>query len=111
MSSAAKLLRLLDGWKLVIGVVVLFVSKVFDALNNGHSGDLVGSILSALGWLPTGYGFDAQSIAVASASALALWGFVSKMIKAQKQLRAGTSIAGLLSTEGYVSQYIKDGKE
>lgn len=109
VSTASKVLKFLDGWKLMIGVAVLFGSKVFDAMHNGHSGDIVGSILSVLGWLPTT--IDAQAIGVAAAGGLTLWGFFAKLYKAQKQLQAGTSASGLLSTEGYVNTYITTGKQ
>lgn len=109
MSTASKVLKFLDGWKLVIGVAVLFGSKVFDSLNNGHSGEPIAAVLSVLGWLPST--IDAGSITVAAASAVALWGFISKLYKAQQQSKAGTSASGLLSTEGYVNKYIQTGKE
>lgn len=109
VSTASKVLKFLDGWKLMIGVAILFASKVFDALSNGHSGAPIAAILSVLGWLPSS--IDAGSITVAAASAVALWGFISKLYKAQQQSKAGTSASGLLSTEGYVNKYIQTGKE
>lgn len=111
MSKAAKVLRFLDGWKLLIGVAILFGSKVFDGLSNGHSGDLIGSILSALGWLPTGAGLDAQTVTVAAASGIALWGFFSKLIKAQRQLKAGAAPSELLSNAGHLADYVVNGRQ
>ena len=104
-----KVLKALEGWKLVIGVAVIFASKVYDGMSNGHSGDIVGNVLSILGWLPGAEsGFTAQSVAVAAASAMAVWGFVAKLVRAQRQLKAGSSPAGLLSAEGYVAQYVAE---
>jgi hypothetical protein len=34
---------------------------------------------------------------------VALIGFLAKLAKAQKQLKAGSSVSGLLSEEGYIS--------
>jgi hypothetical protein len=108
-STMGKVLKFLDGWKLVIGVIVLFGVKVFDAANNGHTGDVIGSVLSALGWLPGAQsGFTVEGITVAAASGLAVWGFIMKLVKAQQQLKAGAPVHALLSEQGYVTKYVAD---
>ena len=104
-----KVLKFLDGWKLIIGVVLLFGTKVWDAAHNGHTGDFLGSVLSTLGWLPGPQsGFTADGIALAAGSAIALWGFVMKIVKAGQQLKAGAKISETLSTEGYVKASVAD---
>lgn len=108
-SSMGKVLRFLDGWKLVIGVAIIFACKVWDGMNNGHAGDMVGNVLSILGWMPGPQsGFTTEGMTVAAASAIALWGFFAKFYKAAQQVKAGSSVAGALSTEGYVSKYVSD---
>lgn len=108
-TQMGKVLKFLDGWKLVIGVVVLFGAKVWDGAHNGHAGDFIGNILNVLGWLPGPQsGFTPEGMAVAAASALALWGFVHKLVKAGQQIRAGASVSGSLSTEGYLAQAVSD---
>lgn len=110
-TTMGKVLKVLDGWKLVIAMLLIFGSRVYDAAHNGHTGDIIGSILAAMGWAPAGDLASPQALGGAVTGALALWAIVSKVVKAQKQYSAGSSIKGLLSTEGYVSQYLRDGKE
>lgn len=94
-----KLLTALDGYKLLLGVVIVFGVKVYDGTKGTHYGDLVGSVLSVFGWDSP----DAGSFATeAVGPALVLVGVIGKVYKAQKQIRAGSSVAGALSTEGYV---------
>ncbi len=99
-----KVWKFVDGWKLAIGVLVLFLVKVWDALHNGHTGDLVGSILVVLGWMPQGIDFT-QVVS----SAIIVIAFFHKIIKAAQQSRAGSSVAGLLGPEGYILQAWQDG--
>jgi len=106
-TSMGKVLRFLDGWKLVIAVVVLFGVKVYDSLNNGHAGDIVGAVLTVLGWMPSG-DFTGEGMTQAVAGGVAVWAIIHKVIKAQRQVKAGSSVAGALSTEGYVSEYVAD---
>jgi hypothetical protein len=106
-TTMGKVLQFLDGWKLVIGVVGLFGVNVWDAYHNGHAGQIVGSILVTLGWLPPGE-WTGEAMTKAALAGVALWGFFSKLYKAQAQVRAGSSISGALSTEGYVSKYVSD---
>jgi len=95
-----KVLAFLDGWKLVIVAVVIFGSRVYDAANNGHTGDFIGAILAALGWPPTV--IDPVAIGAAATGALAVWGVFSRIYKAQQQYRAGATPSELLSMPGYV---------
>jgi hypothetical protein len=101
-----KELKFIDGWKLTIGVVLIFGSKVYDQLANGHAGDIVGSVVNVLGWNPEAFG--GPEIAAAAGGAAALIGFAHKLYKAQKQARAGAPVSGLLSTDGYVAERIEE---
>lgn len=107
-TGMGKALRYLDGWKLFIVVIVLFGSRLYDAAHNGHTGDIVGAVFAALGWSPAAAALDPVALGAAATGALAIWGVFSRAWKAQAQLRAGSSVAGLLSTEGYVSKYVAD---
>lgn len=100
-TTMGKVLKALDGWKLLLGVLALFAVQVYDQTQNGHAGDIVGAVLTVLGWMPAG--FDLTLLPHAAASAVAVWGFIHKLVKAQKQVRAGSSVAGALGTEGYVA--------
>lgn len=105
-TTMGKVLRFLDGWKLVIAVIVMFGAGVYDQTQNGHAGDIVGAILTVLGWTTGAVGQG--EITQAVASAVAIWAVVHKVIKAQRQVKAGSSVAGTLSAEGYVSEYVAD---
>lgn len=102
-TGMGKFLKFIDGWKLVIFTLVLFASRIYDASHNGHTGDIVGAIFAALGMTPEVAVLDPVALGAAVTGALAIWGVFSRVYKAQKQLRAGSSVAGLLSTEGFVS--------
>lgn len=105
-TSMGKALKFLDGWKLVIGVVVLIAVKVYDGLNNGHAGDIVGLILTMLGWNPSAeLGID---FAQAAGAVMILVGIGHKVVKAQQQVKVGSTVAGALSTEGFVQKYVAD---
>jgi len=93
-----KVLTFLDGWKLLVGVAVVFVVKVYDNFHETHFGDMAGSLLAVFGWDSDGSGFAAE----AAGPAIVLIGVAGKLWKAQKQIRAGSGVAGALSTEGYV---------
>jgi hypothetical protein len=110
-TGMGKVLKFFDGWKLVIATLAIFGSRVYDAFHNGHTGDIVGSVLAAMGWAPPDGLVSPQAIGGAVTGALALWAVIHKVMVAQAQIRAGSSVAGALTTEGYVSKYIKDGKE
>jgi hypothetical protein len=98
-SAMGKVLKFLDGWKLVIGVVILTAVKVWDGMHNGHAGDMVGMILTLLGWNPSaGLGID---FGQAAGAIVILIGLGHKVVKAQQQARAGASPTELLSTAGY----------
>lgn len=107
-TGMGKVLKFLDGWKLVIFTLILFASRIYDAANNGHTGDIVGALLAALGMTPAAAALDPAAMAAAATGALAIWGVFSKVYKAQKQLKAGSSASGLLSTEGFVAKYVAD---
>jgi len=97
-----KVLTALEGWKLTIGVVALFIVGVYDQMHGGHATTLVTGVLQALGWIPEGGEWTGDAIAKASSSAAVLLGIGGRLYKAQKQIRAGSSVAGALSTEGYL---------
>jgi len=104
-----KVLKFLDGWKLVIGVVILIAVKVYDGMNNGHAGDMVGLILTMFGWNPSAsLGID---FAQAAGAVTVVVGIAHKVYKAQQQVRAGASLSGALSMEGYVQKYVDDALE
>jgi hypothetical protein len=94
--TAGQVWRFLDGWKLMIGVAVMFGCAVYDALHNGHSGAPVSAILSTLGWLPPGE-WTGEAMTKAAGGAIALVGFAWKLWKAQQQRRAGVPAIDLLS--------------
>ena len=97
-----KLLQALDGWKLLIGVVIVFGVKVYDSFKGTHYGDFTASVLAVFGWDSP----DATSFATEAAGpALVLVGVIAKLWKAQAQIRAGSSVAGALSSEGFVVEH------
>jgi hypothetical protein len=105
-TGMGKVLKFLDGWKLVIGVVIIFGAKVYDQLANGHSGDIIGSVVSVLGWAP-----DVTSmpeIAAAAGGLAAVIGLAHKVWKAQQQLQAGAAASDLLGTQGYIIKQIDE---
>jgi hypothetical protein len=109
-SGMGKVLKVLDGWRLLIGVTILFLVGVWDAYHNGHAGNLVGSVLSVLGWLPGAQdGFTASGITGAAGSAVALIGFFGRLWKANQQLRAGATLSEVNSPAGVVKAAAKDG--
>lgn len=105
-TGMGKVLKFLDGWKLVIAVVAMFGVSVYDQTQNGHAGDIIGAILTVLGFLPTGEAFSASEIGKAASSALAVWALVHKAIKANRQLRAGATASELLTAEGYAAELL-----
>ena len=103
-----KLLKFLDGWKLVIGVVILAAVKVYDGMNNGHAGDMVGMVLTLLGYNPSAsLGIDFGQLAGA---VTILIGIGHKVVKAQQQARAGATGAELLSPAGFIKLAEAQGK-
>jgi hypothetical protein len=100
-SGMGKVLRALDGWKLVIAVLGIFSCGVYDAYHNGHTGQFLASVLTTIGWLPPGE-WTGEAMTKAVLGAVAILGLVGKLIKAQQQRMAGSSMSGLLSTEGYL---------
>lgn len=100
--AAAAVWTFLDGWKLPIGVIALLGAKTWDGLHNGHAGDVVGLLLTYFGWSP---GVDVDYAQAASA-VIILLGIGHKVVKAKRQRKAGSSVSGLLSTEGAVQEYI-----
>lgn len=103
-TGMGKVLRFLDGWKLVIGVVILIAVKVYDGMNNGHAGDMVGLILTLIGWNPSAsLGID---FGQAAGAVMVLIGLGHKVFKAQKQIRAGSSVSGALGEEGFVASAV-----
>ena len=105
-TQMGKVLRFLDGWKLLIGVGIIFGAKVYDQLANGHAGDIVGSVVNVLGWAPEA--FNGPEIAAAAGGLAAVIGFGHKLYKAQQQARAGAPAADLLGETGYLVKRVRD---
>ena len=106
--SVGKILKALDGWKLVIAFVALVGVKAWDAANNGHAGDLVGVFLAMLGWAPPEW--TAAAAGEAAASLLGLVAIIHKVYKAHLQARAGATASELLSVRGYAKEAIAEGE-
>jgi hypothetical protein len=107
-SGMGKVLKFLDGWKLVIGVVILAAVKVYDGLNNGHAGDAVGLALTMFGYNPSAdLGIDFAQLAGAITVVI---GIGHKVVKAQAQARAGATAAELLSPAGQLKLLVAEGK-
>ncbi len=105
-TTMGKVLKFLDGWKLVIAVVALAGVNAWDQAHNGHAGNVVAIILSLLGYTP---GADWLVIARdLGTHGLAIVAILHKLVKAQRQVKAGSSVSGTLSTEGYVRKYVDD---
>lgn len=104
--ALGKALKLLDGWKLMIGVVLLFAVAVYDQMQNGHAGDLLGAVLTILGWMPAADWLT--QIKEAAPAGVILVGFLARLVKAWRQARAGATATELLTTEGYVKQSIAE---
>jgi hypothetical protein len=103
-TGMGKVLKFIDGWKLVIGVVALTGVKVYDGMNNGHAGDVVGMLLTLLGYNPgADLGID---FGQAAAAIMIVVGVGHKVVKAQRQARAGAKPSELLSSEGYVVEAV-----
>jgi hypothetical protein len=101
-TTMGKLLKLLDGWKLVIAVVLIAAAKAWDMAHNGHAGDAIGIVLSLFGYTP---GADWALLARdMGAHILALAAIAHKLVKAQKQVLAGARATEVLSPEGAVKQ-------
>lgn len=106
-TTMGRILKALDGWKLVIGVVVLIAVKTWDGLHNGHAGDAVGLILTMLGWNPSAdLGID---FGQAAGAVMVLVGLAHKVVKAQKQVKAGATLSETLTTEGVIKQALSTG--
>ncbi len=105
-TTMGKVLKFLDGWKLVIAVVALAGVNAWDQAHNGHAGNVVAIILSLLGYTP-----GADWLVVArdlGTHGLAVVAIIHKVVKAQQQVKAGSSVSGALSTEGFVQKYVHD---
>ena len=104
--TLAKVLEALKGWKLIIGVLLVFGVGVYDQMANGHAGDVVGAVLTVLGWMPAADW--STMIKDAVPSMVVIIGLVGKLVTAYKQSRAGATAGELLSTKGYVKAAISD---
>ncbi len=101
-----KVLKFLDGWKLVLAVVAIAGAKAWDMSNNGHAGDDVGIVLQILGYTPGAeWGTLARDM---GAHMLALAAILHKLVKAQQQAKSGATATELLSAPGYAKKYIND---
>jgi hypothetical protein len=96
-----KFLTVLDGWKLLIGVVITILVGVYDHATGHKTSDIVGTLLTLLGYNPLQNGVDGSAIGSAVGALAVLAGLIGKFWKAQQQIRAGSSVAGALSAEGY----------
>jgi hypothetical protein len=105
-SGMKQALKFLDGWKLLIGTLVLFAVAVYDAATGGHATGYITPVLTALGWMPAQW--DVESVAKVAASSIAVWGFIHKLIQAGAQAHAGVPAVSLLSTEGAVIKHEVD---
>ena len=92
-----KIWKALDGQKLMLGVLALFIVKTWDATHNGHAGDLVGAVLSVFGWLPQGIDFG-QAVP----SAVIVLGFFHRLYKDGKEKKAGATLAEVGTPTGAV---------
>jgi hypothetical protein len=101
----SKFLRALEGWKLVIGVLILAAAGVYDHYNNGSAGSIVAAVLATVGWMPSGV--DIPQLAGAL---VAIIGIGAKVMRAQRQLRAGAKPSELLSAQGYIADLTVNGK-
>lgn len=99
-----KALKALEGWKLVIGVLILTGAAVYDHYNNGSAGSIVAAVLATLGWMPSGVDISQLAGAV-----VVIAGIGSKVWRAQKQMRAGATLPETLSPEGAVKLAMSDG--
>jgi hypothetical protein len=104
-TSMGKALKFFEGWRLLIAVAGLFLVNVWDAYHNGHTGQFISSVLVTLNWLPPGE-WTGEAMSKAVLGAVALFGFSAKLWKAQKQLRAGSPLVGLLSEQGFVASAV-----
>ena len=105
-TTMGKVLKFVDGWKLVIAVLAIAGASAWDMAHNGHAGDVAGIVLALLGYTPGAeWSVLARDLAT---HGLAIVALVHKVIKAQQQVRAGSSVSGSLSAEGYVSKAVAD---
>lgn len=103
----SKVLKVLDGWKLVIFVVGIAGASLYDQANNGHAGDTIGLLLSILGY---SQGADWLTLARDMGTHLGAIGAIGhKVWKAQTQMRAGAKFSEALSTAGAVKAAVADG--
>jgi len=106
-TTMGKVLKFVDGWKLLIAVVAIAAASAWDKAHNGHAGDAIGIVLALLGYTP---GADWSVLARdMGAHVLALVAIIHKVVKAQKQVRSGASVSGALTTEGYIAQAVAEG--
>jgi len=106
-TGMGKLLKALDGWKLVIFVLALAGAKAWDMAHNGHAGDAIGIALSLLGYTQgADWAVLARDMGV-HLGALAAIGH--KVIKAQRQMKAGATLGETLSPVGAIKAAVADG--
>ncbi len=101
-------MKLLDGWKCWLVVVILAIAEAAKLIFGVDVSDVVKAILDALGWTTTPQG--AQAATAIAAIIAAVWAAISRAQKARAQFKAGVPIKGLLSEEGYVQKAIADGR-
>lgn len=115
-TTMGKILKALDGYKLLLGVALLFGAKLYDAMHNGHTGDMIGAVIAILGWTPDhGVTDDLFSMIPKLAAALGtlftVIGSFHKLYKAWQQKRSGAPLSATLSKDGYVAQAIAEAVE
>jgi hypothetical protein len=99
-----KVLKALEGWKLVIGVVILTGAAIYDHYNNGSAGSIVAAVLATLGWMPSGV-----DISQLAGALVVIVGISGKVIRAQKQMRAGATLAEAGSLVGQAKLAVASG--
>lgn len=92
------MLKALDGWKLVIGFVILLATQVYDAMSGGQTSGLALGFLQAVGWDAVA-GQVNWPLLVGNVVAAA--GVGHKLWKAGMQIKAGAAFTDVLSTAGY----------
>lgn len=103
-------MRLLDGWKTAISAAAWVAVAAYASASGVDARPILEALLKALGWPATPSAVDLAWYAMLANTLLALWGIVSKFVKAWRQYKAGATPTELLSTEGYVKLAIDRGK-
>jgi len=107
-TTMGRILKALDGYKLLIAVVGIAAAKAWDMQHNGHAGDALGIVLALLGYTPSaewatlGRDIGLHGLAIVAA--------LHKVYKANRQMKAGATLGEALTTEGVIKQALSEGK-